>query len=263
MQYGSIFGAASAGPAAADQHNAYRRLLVAVKDIDLSERVLGEGFSGKVYLAHLRPAAVTTVKGRSASALAARPVALKVIAQSAGAARHDSSKGGGGGDASEAVLRCALLEARLHARLDHPNLVRLLAVQEERQPVMLALELCEHGSLIDTLRQRASGSADFDASQRRDIAAQAAAGLRYLHSKLCIHRDVAARNMLVASPGAGGGAGMPPACGFVIKLSDLGLARQLRTEADYYKVSRWGGGGGGGRERCGGGGVREKRERTR
>lgn len=153
-------------------------------------------------------------------------VALKVIAWANG-----NDQGGCG--SSEAAIRCALLEARLHARLEHPNLVRLLAVQETRQPVMIALELCEHGALLGVLREQVGSELDFSGEQRRDIATQVAAGLRYLHSKLCIHRDITARNVLVAGapPSA-----LPPVCGYIMKLSDLGLARQLRTEEDYYKV---------------------------
>lgn len=195
---------------------------------------LGEGFSGKVYLAHLRSAAHihhahgsgAPVAHGSAERSPDLRVALKIIARAAnGQGHHD--------DDVDAVLRCALLEARLHARLEHPNLVRLLAVQEARQPIMLVLELCEHGALLDALRKRANGPGDFSVQQRRDMAAQVAAGLRYLHSKLCIHRDVAARNVLLAA--------VPPSmahppCGYVLKLSDLGLGRQLRTESDYYRV---------------------------
>lgn len=153
-------------------------------------------------------------------------VALKVIAWANG-----NSQDGSG--SNNAAVRCALLEARLHARLEHPNLVRLLAVQETRQPVMIALELCEHGALLGVLREQAGSELDFNGEQRRDMATQVAAGLRYLHSKLCIHRDIAARNVLVAAalPDA-----PPPVCGYIMKLSDLGLARQLRTKEDYYKV---------------------------
>jgi serine/threonine protein kinase len=139
----------------------------------------------------------------------------------------------GAGDKQTEAGDAVLQEVRLHARLDHPHLVQLLAVQEARLPVMLALELCEHGALLELLRLRVGGADDLREAQRRDMAVQVAAGLRYLHSKLCIHRDVAARNVLVAGAPAGQ---TPTPCGYVLKLSDLGLARQLWTEADYYKV---------------------------
>jgi len=219
--------------------DAYSRRLVTMNDIQITDHCLGEGVSGKVFLATLRPKrdrqsrrwpihppSIYKNGSEKRKRAASIQVALKIVARAAGGS--DAER-----DSKDAVVRCALLEARLHARLDHPNLVRLLAVQEERQPVMLALELCEHGALLDLLRARAGIANDFDGAQRRDMATQVAAGLRYLHSKLCIHRDVAARNVLVASSAQGS---TTPVCGYVLKLSDLGLARQLRTEADYYRV---------------------------
>ena len=204
-----------------------------MSDIELTDTCLGEGFSGKVYLAHLRGArqqkhhpADGDARGNGDESSPRLRVALKVITRAASGQSH-------GRDDVDAVIRCALLEARLHARMEHPNLVRLLAVQEARQPIMLALELCEHGALLNVLRAASKNRAEFSVPQRMDMAAQAAAGLRYLHGKLCVHRDVAARNVLLAD--------VPPSmsrpvCGYVLKLSDLGLARQLRTEADYFKV---------------------------
>lgn len=230
MQYAGVFG--DHAQQQQSWQDAYNHRLVSVTDIELTDTCLGEGFSGKVYLAYLQGAWQQKQRahdgdGRgtvdeSGTGLPGLRVALKIITRAAS-----------GQNDGDAVVRCALLEARLHARLEHPNLVRLLAVQEARQPIMLALELCEHGALLDVLRAASKGDADFSVPRRMDMAAQAAAGLRYLHGKLCIHRDVAARNVLLA--------GVPPsmirpACGYVLKLSDLGLARQLRTEADYYQV---------------------------
>lgn len=224
VQYASVFGA---DVCHRDWEDAYNRRRVAIDDLKMTETCLGEGFSGKVYLARLHAPALFQQPNAEKTSQSLE-VALKVIARASG------GQPGQGSD-QDAVVRCALLEARLHARLDHPNLVRLLAVQEARQPVMLALELCNRGALLGLLRERSGGELDFNAEQRRDMATQVAAGVRYLHSKLCIHRDIAARNVLVAEVTQG----KVPTCGYVLKLSDLGLARQLRTESDYYRVGRW------------------------
>jgi serine/threonine protein kinase len=201
----------------------YSRLLLRIDQIKISQICLGEGNGGKVFLGHIASStALSNAKSSDECAEGIR-VAVKVLG-------HVIQNGGPSTDESTSRLRSALLEARLHARLSHPNVVQLLGVQEARQPVMLALEYCEHGSLRDLLRTTA-GQRRFNLIQRQDMAAQVAAGLRYLHSRLCVHRDVAARNVLVAS----GGVSCPP-CGYTVKLGDLGLARQLRPESDYYTV---------------------------
>lgn len=69
------------------------------------------------------------------------------------------------------------------------------------------------------------------------MATQVAAGLQYLHSKLCIHRDVAARNVLLVPQSEAGDGEEAGASGFVLKLADLGLSRVMREEQDYYRVS--------------------------
>lgn len=228
LQFASIVGA-NVG----HDQDAYGQYLVSLADIQLTDQCLGQGFSGKVYraiLPQLLHRATGSLSAFSPACETGTIVALKVITSAGGNGRVVE----GCSADNDAIVRSALLEARLHARLEHPNLVRLLAVQEARQPVMIALELCEHGALLGVLRER-SGSEldDFNGEQRRDMATQVAAGLRCLHSKLCIHRDIAARNVLVA---AALGDVPPPLCGYTMKLSDLGLARQLRTEKDYYQV---------------------------
>ena len=228
-------GAVCAGESAASWQDRYAQLLVSMEDLTLTETVLGEGFSGKVYRAHLQRHHEAHKAGSIRGARGDVVVALKVLRH----IRSDDKRAYSEGE--KAALRSALLEARLHAQLEHPNLVRLLAVQEARRPVMLALELCEHGTLLEVLRSRSGTAGDFDGAQRRNMAGQVAAGVRYLHSKLCVHRDLAARNVLVAGAPPGGD-GASAVCGYVLKLSDLGLARQLRTEEDYYKV-KWGRGG--------------------
>ena len=209
-------------------------------DLVLSNTCLGEGFSSRVFLGTMCKGASTrrrtfTRKERATRHEMATPVAVKVF-RMLNTVGEAATGQGPSETATHEMLRNELLEARLHARLEHRNLVRLLGVQEARQPVMLALEYCEHGNLLRMLRVQGARAG---AEQQRDMAAQVAAGLAYLHANLCVHRDVAARNVLVADGGL-----QPPPCGHVLKLADLGLSRQLRPESDYYRVRRgWGEGG--------------------
>jgi serine/threonine protein kinase len=206
--------------------SSYAALLLNVSDVEISSDCLGEGFHSKVFLGRLQASAQHAVWQRcnAASLDDHRHVAVKVFAH-IGAADDLQT---------HAAISAALLEARLHAQMEHPNLVRLFGAQEARQPLMLVLEYCEHGDLLNALRTRSGTPGNFSVEQRRDMIAQVSAALRYLHGKLVVHRDIAARNVLLASSRDGAAAVGP--CGFVLKLSDLGLSRQLQSGQDYYSV---------------------------
>lgn len=134
------------------------------------------------------------------------------------------------------LLRTFLLEARLLCNLSHMHIVRAVGVVDERLPLILVTEYCEGGNLRDYLR---SGDVPRAMPSRlagqMDMACQVASAVAYLHSMVCLHRDLAARNVLVSLATAGGDD--LPICGVVLKLADLGLARVLSSETDYYRVS--------------------------
>ena len=172
--------------------------------------MLGQGNYGVVTRGELQSAAKSKAAGT--------PVAIKTLIS-----------------VSDAILTQFLVEARLLAVMDHPHVIRLLGVQAAFQPVQLMLEYCELGDLLRYVRSGAATEGvgqrgGFDAAQL-DMARQVASGLAYLHGQLCVHRDVAARNVVVTAAG-----GQRMTCGVVLKLTDLGLTRALRSEADYYKV---------------------------
>ncbi|KAK6031545.1 hypothetical protein OSTOST_02306, partial [Ostertagia ostertagi] len=91
----------------------------------------------------------------------------------------------------------------LHSR----NVVKLHGMVYSEDDVMVVMELVSGGGLNTYLKQKKLMPL-IKASFCYDIAA----GLAYLHSKNCMHRDVAARNCLVTTDGR------------MIKLSDFGLA---------------------------------------
>ncbi|XP_063987563.1 tyrosine-protein kinase Fer isoform X3 [Diachasmimorpha longicaudata] len=110
-----------------------------------------------------------------------------------------------------------LQEGRILKQYDHPNIVKLIGICVQKQPIMIVMELVAGGSLLTYLRKNASTM-----SQREQLrmCKDAAAGMRYLESKYCIHRDLAARNCLVGSES-------------IVKISDFGMSR----EEEEYIVS--------------------------
>nr|XP_050859209.1 tyrosine-protein kinase Fer isoform X2 [Vespula vulgaris] len=110
-----------------------------------------------------------------------------------------------------------LQEGRILKQYDHPNIVKLIGICVQKQPIMIVMELVPGGSLLTYLRKNASSI-----TQREQLrmCKDAAAGMRYLESKYCIHRDLAARNCLVGYES-------------IVKISDFGMSR----EEEEYIVS--------------------------
>ncbi|KAF8359488.1 hypothetical protein PRIPAC_94483, partial [Pristionchus pacificus] len=102
-------------------------------------------------------------------------------------------------------------EARLMRNLDHPNIVKLYGVAAGQEPLMLVMELATDGALDSYLGKNEL----LPQGKRMEMICQAAWGIEYLHSKNCLHRDIAARNCLY-----GGGN---------VKISDFGLSRLGET----------------------------------
>ncbi|TKS65497.1 Tyrosine-protein kinase [Collichthys lucidus] len=103
-----------------------------------------------------------------------------------------------------------LSEARILKQYDHPNIVKLIGVCTQRQPIYIVMELVPGGDFLSFLRKKKD---ELKTKQLIRFSGDAAAGMAYLESKNCIHRDLAARNCLVGD-------------GSVLKISDFGMSRQ-------------------------------------
>ncbi|XP_027023807.1 tyrosine-protein kinase Fer isoform X1 [Tachysurus fulvidraco] len=103
-----------------------------------------------------------------------------------------------------------LSEARILKQYDHPNIVKLIGVCTQRQPIYIVMELVPGGDFLSFLRKKKE---DLKTKQLLKFALDAAAGMAYLELKNCIHRDLAARNCLVGESN-------------LLKISDFGMSRQ-------------------------------------
>lgn len=108
---------------------------------------------------------------------------------------------------------------------DHPNVVRCFALEEDREFVYLALELCS-SSLAD-LVERARGTPLLIAGGQptplaMSIAAEVTAGLAALHARGIVHRDLKPANVLMTE-------------GSVAKVSDMGLCKRLVEEQSSFE----------------------------
>jgi serine/threonine protein kinase len=99
--------------------------------------------------------------------------------------------------ADDAYRRRFQREARLAARLQHPNVVRVLDAGEYDGRPWLALEYVEGETLADLLARRKR----LPPAEVIALGRQLAAGLQHAHDAGLVHRDVKPANVLVRADG--------------------------------------------------------------
>jgi serine/threonine-protein kinase len=149
---------------------------------EVSER-LGHGGMATVYLAEDREL------GRS--------VAVKILADNLA----------GDDDLRKRFKR----EARLAAKLDHPNVVQVYDVGEEGDRPFIVMELIDGGTLADKL-DRPRG---LPARDRVPVLQQMCEGLGHAHERGLVHRDIKPQNLLIRKADG------------CLKIVDFGIARAV------------------------------------
>ncbi|CAG9813532.1 unnamed protein product [Phaedon cochleariae] len=125
------------------------------------------------------------------------------------------------GDADAATTEKFLEEAYIMQKFDHQHIIKLIGVCSE-SPVWIVMELAKLGELRSYLQ---TNKARLDLATLLLYAYQLSTALSYLESKKYVHRDIAARNVLVSSDKC-------------VKLADFGLSRWMGDDQSYYKASK-------------------------
>ncbi|XP_076239601.1 protein tyrosine kinase 2 Fak isoform X2 [Calliopsis andreniformis] len=123
-------------------------------------------------------------------------------------------------DADLATSEKFLEEAYIMQQFEHPHIIKLIGVCSEA-PIWLVMELARLGEMRAYLQSN---------KHRLDLATlllytfQLSTALSYLESKKFVHRDIAARNVLVSAHNC-------------VKLADFGLSRWVEDQS-YYTASK-------------------------
>ena len=113
-------------------------------------------------------------------------------------------------------------DVRAAAQLDHPNVVKIYAVEEHAGRLFFAMEYCE-GDPLDALLQRC---AHFTVKEALDVCIQTAWGLQNAHDNGFVHRDIKPANLFVCKGG-------------LVKILDFGTWRDF-SEPDPGLVTQTG-----------------------
>jgi len=127
-----------------------------------------------------------------------RPVAIKLLA--------DNLAG------DEEVRARFTREARLAAKLDHPNVVQVFDVGEEDGRPYIVMELVAGGTLGDHLERRGRSLPLFEGLP---LLRQMCDGLGHAHTRRLVHRDVKPQNLLLREADD------------CLKVADFGIARAV------------------------------------
>jgi Protein kinase domain len=101
-------------------------------------------------------------------------------------------------------------EARLAARLDHPNVVQVFDVGEDEDRPYIVMEHVEGGTLEDRLNRRRRS---LDRIEALRLLGQLCEGLGHAHAKKLVHRDIKPQNLLLRESDD------------CLKITDFGIAR--------------------------------------
>ncbi|XP_076337707.1 epidermal growth factor receptor-like isoform X1 [Tachypleus tridentatus] len=166
-----------------------------VKEAELRKGgILGYGAFGTVYKG------VWVPEGENVKI----PVAIKVLREGTGPSTNKEF----------------LEEAYIMASVDHPNLLKLLAVCMTSQ-LMLVTQLMPLGCLLDYVRNNKD---KIGSKPLLNWCTQIARAMAYLEEKRMVHRDLALRNVLLQTPGC-------------VKITDFGLAKLLDINEEEYKAA--------------------------
>ncbi|XP_065674309.1 serine/threonine-protein kinase TBK1 isoform X2 [Hydra vulgaris] len=118
-------------------------------------------------------------------------------------------------------------EIELLQKLSHPNIIKLMGLEQEigSKATVLVMELC--GSSLHEIIEEPENMFGLDDTTLMHIIQDVCAGMEYLKNSNVVHRDVKPGNILRADKGSGG---------YIYKITDFGAARELGEAEQFVSV---------------------------
>ncbi|NWU47350.1 NEK5 kinase, partial [Dromas ardeola] len=110
-------------------------------------------------------------------------------------------------------------EVILLAKMKHANIVTFYNSLQEKNKLYIVMEYCDGGDLMKRITMQ--HGVLFDEDQILSWFVQISLGLKHIHDKKILHRDVKAQNVFLSNNGK------------VAKLGDFGIARQLNSTMEF------------------------------
>ncbi|XP_065108489.1 serine/threonine-protein kinase Nek5 isoform X2 [Paramisgurnus dabryanus] len=108
------------------------------------------------------------------------------------------------------------------SKMRHPNIVRFYKSFYDRNHLYILMEYCDAGDLMNTIKMQ-KGRA-FTEQQIIDWFVQICLGLKHIHDKKVLHRDIKTQNIFLTDGG------------LKVKLGDFGIARMLNSTMELART---------------------------
>ncbi len=110
-------------------------------------------------------------------------------------------------------------EARILAKLNHPNIVSIYDLIEDEGLYCIVMEYVDGLSLSKFMSKHGA----LDNEKSKNIILQALEGLSYAHNKFVVHRDIKPSNIILDENGT-------------VKILDFGIAKMLDSDATHTRT---------------------------
>ncbi|XP_063171466.1 serine/threonine-protein kinase Nek5 [Candoia aspera] len=110
-------------------------------------------------------------------------------------------------------------EATLLAKMKHPNIVAFYASLQEKNKLYIMMEYCDGGDLMKRINMQHGVLLDEDKILGWFV--QIALGLKHIHDRKILHRDIKTQNIFLSNNG------------ITAKLGDFGIARMLSNTMEF------------------------------
>ncbi|XP_014858173.1 PREDICTED: serine/threonine-protein kinase Nek5 isoform X2 [Poecilia mexicana] len=113
-------------------------------------------------------------------------------------------------------------EVTLLSQMKHPNIVSFITTFQEKGSLYIVMEYCDGGDLLKKINMQRG--IPFSEAQIVDWFIQICLGLKHIHDRKILHRDIKSQNIFLTSGG------------MKVKLGDFGIARILNNTLEMART---------------------------